>query len=224
LNSENRKKERNFFPRALIYSSMKRSIILTSILLAIISTYEVCRAEEKYLLVEIEDEVETDGGRGRGYDPKWEPTPVPPVTKPPFWKTTWKPKPTWKPMRRPTWEQKWKPTWKPKPVTQPPPATWKPTWKPKPVTQPPPPTWKPKPVTQPPPPTWKPNWEPYNPKVNVKGSRWLAPPPSYGGGGVPMLNVPVGPPVDPRGGLIPGPVPGPIGPASPYDDYYGGGY
>merc|ERR1712243_181027 len=176
------------------YSSMKRSIILTSILLAIISTYEVCRAEEKYLLVEIEDEVETDGGRGRGYDPKWEPTPVPPVTKPPFWKPTWKPKPTWRPTWRPTWEQKWKPTWKPKPVTQPPP------------------------------PTWKPNWEPYNPKVNVKGSRWLAPPPSYGGGGVPMLNVPVGPPVDPRGGLIPGPVPGPIGPASPYDDYYGGGY
>jgi len=197
---------------------------LTSILLAIITTYEVCRAEEKYLLVEIEDEVETDGGRGRGYDPKWEPTPVPPVTKPPFWKTTWKPKPTWKPTWRPTWEQKWKPTWKPKPVTQPPPPTWKPTWKPKPVTQPPPPTWKPKPVTQPPPPTWKPNWEPYNPKVNVKGSRWLAPPPSYGGGGVPMLNVPVGPPVDPRGGLIPGPVPGPNGPAPPYDDYYGGGY
>merc|ERR1712224_1030178 len=105
---------------------MKRSIILTSILLAIITTYEVCRAEEKYLLVEIDDESETDGGKGRGYDPKWEPTPVPPVTWAPFWKPNWKPKPTWKPVWKPTW----KPNWKPKTVTQPPSPTWKPNWKP----------------------------------------------------------------------------------------------
>ena len=53
--------------------------------------------------------------------------------------------------------------------------------------------------------------------MNVKGSRWLAPPPSYGGGGVPQLNVPIGPA---RAAPIPGPVAGPIGPAYPaYPDY-----
>ena len=58
-------------------------------------------------------------------------------------------------------------------------------------------------------------------QVNVKGSRWLAPPPSYGGGGVGQFNVDVGPPIGPgRGAVIPGPVPGPIGPPTYDPDYY----
>ena len=58
-------------------------------------------------------------------------------------------------------------------------------------------------------------------QVNAKGSRWLAPPPSYGGGGVGQFNVDVGPPIGPgRGAVIPGPGPVPIGPAPGYDYYY----
>ena len=96
--------------------------------------------------MEIEDTPETNEGVERGYAPKWEATPVPPVTKPPSWKPNWKPdwkpKPTWKPNWKPTWKPHWKPTWKPK---------WEPNWKPNwqqkgydtPVAMPQPPAWKP---------------------------------------------------------------------------------
>ena len=96
--------------------------------------FQVCRAEEKYLLVEIDDTQEIDNGIERGYAPKREPTPVPPMTKPPSWKPNWQanwkaPPPSWKhredkpilPTWKPNWKPSMKPTWKP---------AVKPSWKP----------------------------------------------------------------------------------------------
>jgi len=112
-----------------------------SILLAINSINEICRAEKKYLLVEIDDAQKIDKGVERGYAPKREPTPVPPMAKPPSWKSNWNS--NWKP----TWQANWKasaPYWnhrEDKPILPSRGPNWKPTMKPtrKPAVEP---TWK----------------------------------------------------------------------------------